>query len=83
MRWARLVVAAVPLTARLWHNDGDAPQNGALSDLRAPGFVRGLPLEIGGGEGNLGFGRGQSSVARLQEPPVLVLNQDAIPSQAP
>lgn len=70
----------VPLTARLWHNDGDAPQNGALSDLYARVREGGLPLEIGGGEGNLGFGKGVNRLLRdCKSPYVLVLNQDAIP----
>ena len=70
----------VPLTMRVWHNDGDAPSTGDVSELYRDVKQRGLSLTIGGGEGNLGFGSGINRMVKdSQAPYVLALNQDAIP----
>lgn len=70
----------VPLTVRLWHNDGDVPQEGGLAELYAQVRTEGLLLDAGGGEGNLGFGNGINRLLRdCTSPYVLLLNQDAIP----
>ena len=70
----------VPLTMRLWHNDGDAPLTGEVSELYRDAREGGLSLTIGGGEGNLGFGSGINRMLRdSQASHVLALNQDAIP----
>ena len=74
--------AGVPLAMRVWHNDGDAPSAGVVSELYRSVQQRGLSLLIGGGEGNLGFGSGINRMLRdSQAPYVLALNQDAIPEE--
>ena len=40
----------VPLAMRVWHNDGDAPLTGEVSELYRAVQQRGLTLTIGGGE---------------------------------
>ena len=70
----------VPLTMRVWHNDGDAPSTGDVSELYRDVKQRGLSLTIGGGEGNLGFGSGINRMLKdSQAAYILALNQDAIP----
>lgn len=70
----------VPLAMRVWHNDGDAPLTGELSELYRDIQQRGLTMIIGGGEGNLGFGCGINRMAKdSQAAFLLALNQDAIP----
>lgn len=69
-----------PITVRLWHNDGDAPRDGELAALYGQLRADGLPLVVGGGEGNLGFGSGINRMLReVSSPYALLLNQDAIP----
>ena len=70
----------VDLRVHLWHNDdGPAATPGleaACERLRA----RGVPLAVGGGRGNLGFGGGVNALlAGVGAEHVLLLNQDAIP----
>lgn len=70
----------VPLAVRVWHNDGAVPATGELSELYDVVQGRGLPLTVGGGEGNLGFGSGiNRMLTDTQARYVLALNQDAIP----
>ena len=70
----------VPLSMRVWHNDGNAPTTGEVSEIYRDVQRRGLALSIGGGEGNLGFGSGINRMLRDSEAAyVLALNQDAIP----
>ena len=70
----------VPVAARVWHNDGNAPTSGELGDIYRDLAQRGLTIHVGGGEGNLGYG---SAINRMvqdtQADFVLALNQDAIP----
>lgn len=75
----------LPIAARIWHNDGDAPALDGLDEVASlyRSFrQRGLDIFVSGGEGNLGFGCG---INRLLEDVVadfvLVLNQDAIPEE--
>ena len=70
----------VPLTMRVWHNDGDAPSTGTVSELYREVQERGLAVIVAGGEGNLGFGSGINRMLKdSQATYVLALNQDAIP----
>ena len=70
----------VPLAMRVWHNDGDVPTTGEVSELYRNVQQRGLSLTIGGGEGNLGFGSGINRMLKNSATAyVLALNQDAIP----
>ena len=70
----------VPLAMRVWHNDGDVPTTGEVSELYRNAQQRGLSLTIGGGEGNLGFGSGINRMLKNSDTAyVLALNQDAIP----
>ncbi len=72
--------AGVDLELRLWHNDEGAAATAGLPELY--GYLKslGLPLEVGGGQGNLGFGGGVNALLpQLSAPFALVLNQDAIP----
>jgi GT2 family glycosyltransferase len=70
----------VPLALRLWHNDGDAPCTGEISELYRDVQNRGLAMTVGGGEGNLGFGSGINRMLKdSQATYALALNQDAIP----
>lgn len=70
----------VDLRVHLWHND-DGPVatpgvEAACARLRA----RRVPLAVGGGRGNLGFGGGVNALlAGVGAEHVLLLNQDAIP----
>jgi GT2 family glycosyltransferase len=73
-------VAGAPLRLRVWHNDGDAPTSGAIFDIYAAARIAGLGVNVGGGEGNLGFGCGVNRLLRESDADyILVLNQDAIP----
>ena len=70
----------VSLALRLWHNDEGKGATAGLADLYAELRAAGLPLEVAGGQGNLGFGQGiNAMLPGLTTPYVLVLNQDAIP----
>lgn len=70
----------VPLAMRIWHNDGDVPSMGEVSELYRDVQQRGLSLTLGGGEGNLGFGSGINRMLKDSTADyVLALNQDAIP----
>ena len=72
--------AGVSLELRLWHNDDGPTATAGLPELY--GYLKslGLPMEVGGGQGNLGFGRGiNAMLPQLSAPYALVLNQDAIP----
>lgn len=72
--------SGVALEARLWHNDEGAQATEGLVQLYADLQAAGLPLQVGGGQGNLGFGRGiNAMLPGLAVPYVLVLNQDAVP----
>jgi GT2 family glycosyltransferase len=70
----------VPVAVRVWHNDGDAPASGLVSEVYRDLIARGLTIDVGGGEGNIGYGSG---INRMVEDStadfVLALNQDAIP----
>jgi GT2 family glycosyltransferase len=73
-------IDGTPLRLMVWHNDGEAPTSGAVFNICAAGRVAGLNITVGGGEGNLGFGRGVNRLLRDSDADyVLVLNQDAIP----
>lgn len=73
----------LPISVRIWHNDGDAPTSDGVDDMAVlyRSFrERGLGLTVGGGEGNLGFGCGINRLLKeVVAEYVLVLNQDAIP----
>ncbi len=72
----------VPLKMRVWHNDGAVPSAGEIRDLYDEFQHRGLPINVGGGEGNLGFGSGiNRMLTQSQAEYVLALNQDAIPER--
>ena len=72
--------AGVDLELRLWHNDDGPAATAGLPELYGHLKSLGLPLEVGGGQGNLGFGRGiNAMLPQLRAPFALVLNQDAIP----
>jgi GT2 family glycosyltransferase len=68
------------LKVRLWHNDTGPSETSGLEILYTSISGAGLPLSVGGGKGNIGFGSGMNELVRdnAQEY-VLVLNQDAIP----
>lgn len=70
----------IPLSVRVWHNDGAAPTDGPIGALYRNFQRRGLDLSVGGGEGNLGFGSGINRMLHdTSASHVLALNQDAIP----
>lgn len=76
----RASTEGVPLTMRVWHNDGGVPTSGEMAGLYRDVQQRGLSLSVGGGEGNLGFGSGINRMLRdTSARYVLALNQDAIP----
>lgn len=68
------------LRLRLWHNDDGAAATSGLADLYRQVQAAGLPVQVEGGQGNLGFGCGiNAMLPGLATPYALVLNQDAIP----
>jgi len=68
------------LQVSLWHNDDGAPTTPGLVELYGQVQAAGLPLQIQGGRGNLGFGGGINALMPgLLTPYTLVLNQDAVP----
>ncbi len=68
------------LHLRLWHNDAGPQATPGLADAYERVRAGGLPMTIGGGRGNLGFGRGVNALLEsAAEDAVLLLNQDAIP----
>lgn len=70
--------AGVPLGWAVWHNDG-APA-AALAEVYENARQQGVPLRVGGGLGNLGFGCGVNAALEGSSASyVLLLNQDAIP----
>src|SRR4051812_38123091 len=78
------VVAAraegVPARVRLWHNDGGLQATPGLEALVEQHRSHGLPIEVLGGDDNLGFGKGMNALMQTATAShVLVLNQDAIP----
>lgn len=78
LRQAR--AAGLDLAVRLWHNDDGPVATPGLEAVYARMQTGGLPLQIEGGRGNLGFGRGiNAMLPGLSAPYALVLNQDAIP----
>lgn len=70
----------VDLGVRLWHNDDGAAATTGLAELYEQLRAAGLPLQLEGGQGNLGFGGGiNAMLPSLSSPYTLLLNQDAIP----
>lgn len=68
------------LRLHLWHNDDGPQATPGLDELYARLRARGVPLTLGGGRGNLGFGRAVNAMlGRVDAEHVLLLNQDAIP----
>lgn len=69
----------VDLQLRLWHNDDGPAATTGLADTYARMQAGGLPLQVAGGQGNIGFGCGINALLPgLDAPYALVLNQDAI-----
>jgi len=70
----------VDLRVHLWHNDDGPAATPGLDDACERLRARGVPLAVGGGRGNLGFGGGVNALlAGVGAEHVLLLNQDAIP----
>lgn len=69
----------VPLSWVIWHNDG-AESSAEMVALRERASREGLAVRVGGGRGNLGFGRGvNAALEGCSAPYALLLNQDAVP----
>jgi hypothetical protein len=72
--------AGLDLRMHLWHNDNGPAATPGLEDLYGRLRARGVPLTIGGGRGNLGFGPGVNAMlGDVSAGHVLLMNQDAIP----
>jgi GT2 family glycosyltransferase len=70
----------VPLIARMWINDQSTKEDAAFLLICEELRDRGLKVNVEGGKGNLGFGRGINALVEGSASPfVFVLNQDAIP----
>ena len=72
--------AGLDVRLRLWHNDEGAAATAGLPEQYQELQRGGLPVQVEGGQGNLGFGRGiNAMLPGLATALVLLLNQDAIP----
>ncbi len=70
----------VDLQLRLWHNDEGPAATAGLEETYSRLQAGGLPLQVEGSQGNIGFGRGVNALLpHVDAPYALVLNQDAIP----
>ncbi len=68
------------VVVHLWHCDAGPQDTPGLPELLRQLQAAGTPLKLGGGAGNLGFGRAINALcAGLASSHLLILNQDAIP----